>query len=334
MNRSFLGASLLATSVLAAGCLPQQDWEEIDSVSQELSGTFRLQAVSSGKCVDVSGVSTADGALVHQWTCHGRANQQWRVRNLGGNVHQLVAVHSDKCLDLQGANDADGTPVQQWSCGSDSDNQRFRLINAGSGVYNLQVVSSDKCLAVEGGSGANRARIVQDGCVSSTAQQFRFARQGGTTPPPTNPPPNNPPPTNPPPNDPGGLTWRKANLTWFESYPDPGSRECVEFNGCMWAGQFAALPGKQTEEWVRTHNIAAVHSRDFNALKLKTLRLRKNGKTIDVVVYDMCADSDCSGCCTQNANRGGAGFLIDIEKYTAQRFGEDDGQVEWACIDC
>ena len=128
------------------------------------------------------------------------------------------------------------------------------------------------------------------------------------------------------------LTWKQASLTNFTSYPDPGSDECVKYNGCMWAGQFAAVDGKQTEAWVMAHNIVAVHSKDFATYKLKTLRLRKDGHEIDVTVYDECADSDCSGCCTENAKP--SGFLIDVEKYTAQRFAVGDGQVDWACLDC
>lgn len=132
--------------------------------------------------------------------------------------------------------------------------------------------------------------------------------------------------------DPTGLVWRKANLTWFTSYPDPGSEECLQYNGCTWAGQFAGVDGKQSESWVQSHNIAAVHSKDFSKYELKTLRLKQGTKTIDVVVYDMCADSDCSGCCTKNA--GSLGYLIDLESYTAARFGADDGVVDWACLDC
>lgn len=132
--------------------------------------------------------------------------------------------------------------------------------------------------------------------------------------------------------DPPGLVWHKASLTEFESYPDPGSEECIEFNGCAYVGEFAFVDGKKSESWVQSHNIAAVHSKDGNQYKLKTLRLKKNGKQIDVVVYDECSDSDCSGCCTANAQP--SNFLIDIEKYTAQRFGGADGQVDWACLDC
>jgi hypothetical protein len=126
--------------------------------------------------------------------------------------------------------------------------------------------------------------------------------------------------------------WNQANLTNFESYPDPGSEECIEYNGCTWAGQFAGIDGTQTEQWVMEHNIAAVHSADFEQYKLKTLRLRMEGDEIDVVVYDECSDDDFEGCCTANSSE--TGFLIDVEKYTMQRFGHGDGIVEWVCLDC
>ena len=127
---------------------------------------------------------------------------------------------------------------------------------------------------------------------------------------------------------PGG-TWKKANLTNFTSYPDPGSDECINYNGCQWAGQFAFVSGKQTESWVQAHNIIAIHEKDAATYRLKTFHLRQGTHAIDATVYDMCSDSDCSGCCTQNATRNGLNFLIDIEKYTMQRFGSGSGIVEW-----
>jgi hypothetical protein len=81
-----------------------------------------------------------------------------------------------------------------------------------------------------------------------------------------------------------------------------------------------------------SHNIAAVHSDDADAYALRTLRLRDGGSSIEVTVYDMCSDADCDGCCTRNASE--TGFLIDLESYTAERFGLGDGVVEWACLDC
>ena len=130
--------------------------------------------------------------------------------------------------------------------------------------------------------------------------------------------------------------WNKAYLTWYISWPDPGSEECVVYNGCEWAGYFAGLPDQQTEEWVSEHNIISIHEKDWGKYKLKTFRLRQNGRTIDATVYDKCADSDCEGCCTKNA--GERGFLIDIESYTCERLSGTkdgcDGVIEWTCLDC
>jgi hypothetical protein len=124
-----------------------------------------------------------------------------------------------------------------------------------------------------------------------------------------------------------GLVWRSANKTNYTSYPDPGSEECIKYNGCMWAGQFAACDGQMAESWVASHNIVAAFP-DFGSLELHDLCLRKGDKTIVVTVLDTCGDSDCDGCCTEN--QGSADELIDVESYTNERWGVSDGPIEWA----
>lgn len=124
-----------------------------------------------------------------------------------------------------------------------------------------------------------------------------------------------------------GSAWYRANLTNYESYPAPGSDECVIYNGCLWSGYFYGISGKQPESWVMANNIAAVHLKDWSWLGLKTINLRQGTKRITAKVYDACADSDCNGCCT--ANLAGDGYLIDLEKYTMQRFGSGSGIVEF-----
>ena len=123
------------------------------------------------------------------------------------------------------------------------------------------------------------------------------------------------------------LVWKSANKTNYTSYPDPGSEECIKYNGCTWAGQFAACDDTKSEDWVAAHNIVSAFP-DFDTLKLHDLCLRKGQKLIVVTVLDTCADSDCSGCCTQN--KGSADELIDIESYTDARWGVPDGPIEWA----
>ncbi len=124
-----------------------------------------------------------------------------------------------------------------------------------------------------------------------------------------------------------GLVWRSANKTNYTSYPEPGSAECVQYSGCLYEGLFSACDQKRTKTWVEAHNIVAVFP-DFNSLKLHDLCLKSGSKTLVVTVLDQCADSDCEGCCT--ANRGSANELIDIESFTDQRFGIEDGPIQWA----
>lgn len=130
------------------------------------------------------------------------------------------------------------------------------------------------------------------------------------------------------------LVWHSANKTNFTSYPDPGSEECIKYNGCAYEGQFAACTQTETKAWVSSHNIVSVFpnlntaSHGIGKLALHDLCLKAGNKTIVVTVLDECADSDCSGCCTQN--KGSAEELIDIESFTDARWGVPDGPIQWA----
>lgn len=44
------------------------------------SGYVNLHPLNSGKCLDVSNVSSDNGAVVWQWSCTGVANQAWKVQ--------------------------------------------------------------------------------------------------------------------------------------------------------------------------------------------------------------------------------------------------------------
>ncbi len=321
-----LFALSLATvcSVTLAGCVGDEPLDEDEDVVADpvvlaaLGPNQQLVRKGSNKCLDIDAAGTADGTNIQQWSCNGTNAQKFALDDRGGGIFRLVNPSSGKCVDVAGAGTSNGTNVQLWTCNT-SGAQTFRLQNASGGYSQVVNTKSNKCVDVASGSSSDGANVRIWSCSSSSAaQRWKLEPTGGGNPPPPPPPP------------PG--TWRKANLTNFESYPDPGSEECEEFNGCLWSGYFAFVDGKQTENWVMSRNIAAVHSRDAQEFKLKTLRLKQGTKQIDVVVYDMCADSDCSGCCTQNASQ--TGFLIDIEKYTMGRFGSGDGIVDWTCLDC
>ncbi len=52
---------------------------EIFQVNPTPDGYYTLNPVSSGKCLDVSGISQADGASIQQWSCWGGDNQKWSI---------------------------------------------------------------------------------------------------------------------------------------------------------------------------------------------------------------------------------------------------------------
>ncbi len=130
-----------------------------------------------------------------------------------------------------------------------------------------------------------------------------------------------------------GLTWKSANETVFESYPPAGSVECIQYSGCMYEGQFQDCSNTMPVSWVDSHNIVSVFP-DSDSLAYHALCLKdpSSGNSIVVVALDTCADSDCSGCCTQN--QGNADELIDVEINTDARFmnlGINGGAaIQWA----
>ncbi|MER7274434.1 beta-1,3-glucanase family protein [Dactylosporangium sp. NPDC000244] len=81
---------------------------------------------NSAQVLDVDGVSTADGALVHLWAYGGGNNQQWLPVSEGGGYWHFVSRNSGKCLDVPSSSTADSVQLQQWTCNG-SGAQSFRL---------------------------------------------------------------------------------------------------------------------------------------------------------------------------------------------------------------
>ncbi|BCY11438.1 ricin-type beta-trefoil lectin domain protein [Actinoplanes sp. L3-i22] len=105
-----------------------------------VGGTVVLSNPQSTRCLDVSGGSTADGATVLTWDCHGGANQKWTRTSAG----ELRGV-GGKCLDVYGNGTADGTRIVTWTCNGGA-NQRFTFADSGA----ITGAGSGKCLDVSG----------------------------------------------------------------------------------------------------------------------------------------------------------------------------------------
>ncbi len=133
---------------------------------------YNVISKNSGKALDVTNQSTADGGGIQQWSLVvGQANQQWTFASTGTGSYYIVNVNSGKVLDDTGWSTTAGTPVQQWSEVSGQANQQWSLVSAGSGYYYIQNNFSGDVLDVTSQSTANGAIIQQWTEVSGQANQ-------------------------------------------------------------------------------------------------------------------------------------------------------------------
>ncbi|GGO22958.1 alpha-galactosidase [Microbispora rosea subsp. aerata] len=126
------------------------------------SGTSTLKGVGSGRCLDVTEASQANGTEVVIWDCHGRANQQWTYTSAGE-----LRVYGNKCLDVYNRGTADGTSVIIWDCNG-QDNQKWRFNPDGT----ITAVGADKCLDVANYGTANGSKVHIWTCHGGTNQRW------------------------------------------------------------------------------------------------------------------------------------------------------------------
>ncbi|MEU5154170.1 RICIN domain-containing protein [Glycomyces sp. NPDC021274] len=147
-------------------------WEAALGGNPNGPGSYRLIAQHSGKYADINGVSTAAGALLHQWSGTGRTNQQFQFVDAGEGHFKIKASHSG--LVLQVASNSNGADItQQADTGAHS--QHWRLTDHGNNVVSIINRQSGLAMDVWGYSSADGARISQY-TPNGNANQ-RFTRQ-------------------------------------------------------------------------------------------------------------------------------------------------------------
>ncbi|TXR95208.1 glycosyl hydrolase [Streptomyces sp. col6] len=114
-----------------------------------------------GKCVDVAGASSANGAAVQLYDCNGTDAQRWTA----GGDSTLKAL--GKCLDITAAGTANGTKVQLYDCNG-SGAQVWQHRSSGE-LFNP---ASGKCLDATGPSSANGTRLQIWTCYAAANQQW------------------------------------------------------------------------------------------------------------------------------------------------------------------
>lgn len=142
------------------------------------NGRYKLVSSNSGKCVDVTAASTADGANIQQYACNGTNAQAFNVTSTGGDVYKLINVNSGKAVDVVGSSAQDGANIQQWS-DNGSEAQRFALKLVAGDEYTLVNRTSGKCMDVAGWGTTDGANILQWSCHGGANQRFHLVSVAG-----------------------------------------------------------------------------------------------------------------------------------------------------------
>ncbi|WP_404960342.1 RICIN domain-containing protein [Streptomyces sp. 147326] len=126
----------------------------------------------SGKCLEISNSSTANGARAQQWACNGQAGSKWGMADAGGGTYYLVNAHSGKCLEIENSSTANGARAQQWDCKGQAGSKWKFYVHSGNAATVVNA-KSGKCLEVENSSGANGARVQQWTCNGQVGSYWR-----------------------------------------------------------------------------------------------------------------------------------------------------------------
>jgi Ricin-type beta-trefoil lectin domain/Glycosyl hydrolase family 79 C-terminal beta domain len=102
----------------------------------------------SGKCLSVTGGSTADGATADIYDCNGSPSENWTVESNG----TIVGGLSGECLEVAGGSTANYAGVDIGTCDGAASQQW--TVEANDTIVGAQ---SGKCLSVTGASTADRA---------------------------------------------------------------------------------------------------------------------------------------------------------------------------------
>jgi len=152
--------------VLALSLAPAVSWS-IDN------GRYRIVASSSGLNMDVTGASTADGAVIVQYPARSGLNQQFDVVALGDGSYSIRPAHSGKSLDVYQWNANDGAELRQWSYLAGT-NQRWRVDPVGGNLYSITSVFSSRVVEVWQSSTAAGAALRLNTYVGGANQKWSF----------------------------------------------------------------------------------------------------------------------------------------------------------------
>jgi hypothetical protein len=146
------------------------------SASPFVSGAYyKIVNRLTGKVLGIESGSTADGAVVEQWSDGGWTSQHWQFISQGGGFYQVKNRATGKVFDIPTSSRTDGTVVKQygWNGGR---NQQWHVFPIGGGYHKIRNLNSMKALDIVNTSTANGADAMQATYDGETIQHWSFVR--------------------------------------------------------------------------------------------------------------------------------------------------------------
>jgi endo-1,4-beta-xylanase len=127
------------------------------------NGAQQIVGTGSGRCVDISGLNTANGTPIQIWDCTGNWNQRWTSTN-----GAFVNPQSGKCLNAPGT--VNGTRVTLSTC-TGGTAQQWQVRSNG----NIANVQSGRCLDAVSQGTANGTLLQIYDCVAAGQANQRWS---------------------------------------------------------------------------------------------------------------------------------------------------------------
>ena len=143
----------------------------IGTVSEGVA--YNIVSVNSGLLLDVTGSSTASGALIVQSTSSGATSQQWQLVSSSPGYYTLVNLNSGLVLDVPNNATTQGVQLDQWT-GNSGNNQQWQFVGTSSGYYTIVNRNSSLLVDVTAASTASGAAVIQWTSTGGTNQEWQL----------------------------------------------------------------------------------------------------------------------------------------------------------------
>jgi hypothetical protein len=160
LQHSTISSAVMFSTIGANSLNRALSTDDLEGIRRLYPPTGPLFVKHSGKCLDIEGIATTNGADCQQWDFWGGGNQVFRIEWVEAGHYKIVATHSNKVVDIEGQATGNGAQVHQWDWWG-GNNQRFRLDPAGHGYYAIVAKNSGRVLDVSGISQNAGAKVVQ-----------------------------------------------------------------------------------------------------------------------------------------------------------------------------